>query len=228
MPSGLTDKLATNAATELQWFDKVAPVLTLAQLEKGDILLKKDYGDSGVETSPIVGHQRKLLKSMAAGSPHTCHAALYLGGGKIANASAHNKSVCVLDLAGYYPNVPFLVYRLKAPRKAAPAAELATKWTSKKPAIGYSYVHCLTAGILPHSYGDHAKADAAKVKAGTPPYDAMMCSEFVVYMFQQEDTEKPAIDLHARNTSPMRLEHWLNTDGKDRFDFKGRIRLPKK
>lgn len=235
MPTYTTADLA-NDASERVWFEKLAPELKIAQLEKGDILLKKDYHDYAHYSEAVVVGQT-LLKAKDA-SKRTVHATVYIGDGKVAHArhftTKDMQRVMITALTddflkGGFKGIRFLVYRATNKAIAQKAADLAKAWAERKgkDVIGYSTLHCFNA--LPHShvYGPDAKARVKKImETKEPPEAAMMCSEFACYVYQQDNLESPYIKLDGKHTAPMRLEEYLNgPEVKGRFAFKGRIQI---
>src|SRR5581483_7481515 len=221
--------------TERAWWEKLTPELKVAQLEKGDILLQKDLHDYAHYSGFVVEGQ-SLFKATNA-SKRTVHTALYIGDGKVAHARHLDKKetqrVMITPLQdeflkGGFKGIRFLVYRPLKKELGVKAAELGRAWAERtgKNVIAYSTVHCLNAAVHSHVYGPDAKARVKKImETKEPPEAAMMCSEFAIYCYQQDDLENPYIKLDAKHTAPIRLEEFLNgAEGAKRFAFRGRLR----
>ncbi|MEZ0228353.1 MAG: hypothetical protein ACAI25_06985 [Planctomycetota bacterium] len=234
MPTLTAADLATDLS-EAAWWDKLSPEIKLARLEKGDILLKKDVKDYAKYSGAVVLGQTLFRATNA--SKRTVHATIYVGDGKVAHArhldTKDMQRVMLTPLQdeltkGGFKGIRFVVYRPLKKELGVKAAELARAWAERKgkDVIGYSAAHCLNAIAHSSTYGPDAKARTKKIiETKQPPEPEMMCSEFAVYCYQQDDVENPYIKLDGKHTAPIRLEEFLNgAEGSKRFAFRGRFR----
>lgn len=216
------------------WFTK-QPTVDLANLQPGDILLKKAYwggsmvigGQAGFRASVFDTDQDYTKKAKPEywnylPSKYTSHAALYLGNDLVAEATPHadparpelKGGVLKRPFTAMYRGTCFLAFR---PRDAA-VASAAVEWASatavpyekNTPLFEYSTGDCLNSAFHSASFGSHAKGNIRDRVKGDPKKNwnikSLMCSEFVSYCLQNSDTP---IQLDAQYTSPMRLEEYL-------------------
>jgi len=210
---------------EKAWYRKL-PEVQIRSLKPGDILLKKDYRDYK-KTSPVI--EAQTFFQVKRGSKYTVHTFIYLGRGKIAEASHSKNGVWVGKLSDYgHPEkMRLLIYRRKSRRAIRGALKVAkaycsTGWTKKngkKAKIKYSN-HGITSGIRSWKFNKEARKEAKRVSQLNPP-KSMMCSQFVILCYQYK---KVSIRLNARYAAPIRLENYLNTKGAKDFKFLGKLK----
>jgi hypothetical protein len=205
-------------ADEPQWFGQL-PVIDPAKLQKGDILLKKDFEMHSFSAKG----QKKFTKHKNGCSDFTGHAALNVANGKVhaleSSGSANALRRCPDE---EFVATNWLVYQCIKSNVANKAAATALEWANSTSPIVYAKTSCLaTAGG--NGYGLQAKQRRKKYINGEKP-EKLMCSEFVISVYHSygDGSDLPWIDL-TQMSSPKALEYWLNrsTLGPQRFKFAG-------
>jgi hypothetical protein len=163
---------------------------------------------------------RNLDATTRRGSIHAIHDAIYVGGGKVAEASGGAKAVVVRGL-GAQEGSYFQVYRPGDRALAAKAAEIAVRWANGRMKYGVPPLVLFRS----KSFGPKARKEALQFgkdagRAGGPRgYEKMFCSQFVLAAYQaavvsaqlaRDPNLKPgairlprAIEFHASNTTPI-------------------------
>ncbi|MBF0407302.1 MAG: hypothetical protein HQM10_08110 [Candidatus Riflebacteria bacterium] len=223
----------SDAREELAWFNTLS-VVKISDLQTGDILIRKGYFARTPATKgqaffkenkfPATINVSKISKPQYynyAGTKHSAHALIYLGGGRIADAVTHpldsdpkgKGGVYLRDLLTSFSNERFLVFRPTGLHKAeriSGAIALAFKWgvpVGQNPKIGYSQIACAMSFFGDSTkFGKNAKGKIKDWVMGTKLPKGLMCSEFVAYCYQNSSWP---IQLDSQYTAVIRLEEYL-------------------
>jgi hypothetical protein len=196
-------------------------------LQPGDVVLKLAAEHTKITQKAIRGAQTATRevsglfhKEIRKGDPRAFHAALYLGGGRFAEASGAAKAVTVRGVdahAGYL----FRIYRPKDAALKKGAVDVGRRWANGR----MKYQLPALVPVQNVSFGPFAKREALALgkdaaRAGGPKgTEAMFCSQFVIAAYQaaavsSQLAKKPglsasdvslptALQLHASHASPL-------------------------
>eukprot|EP01126_Amoeba_proteus_P004175 TRINITY_DN11411_c0_g2_i2.p1 TRINITY_DN11411_c0_g2~~TRINITY_DN11411_c0_g2_i2.p1 ORF type:complete len:1367 (-),score=274.51 TRINITY_DN11411_c0_g2_i2:288-4388(-) len=195
---------------ESAWFQSLSEVPP-QRLMVGDILLQKNY-DISLTTmastySMVVQLQRELCDPYhARATQFTCHAAIVVDGGQVAEISPEDGPQIVPTV----PNKNWLVYRCKDVEYAHLAAAWASNFIEKvkERDVKYSIEHCF-------ANPTQTEPDNLQKQVGEfPPLVSddvmeMVCSEFICRAYQCHVAE-PKITIYPLYCYPMKLEDYLN------------------
>ncbi|HUJ27211.1 MAG TPA: hypothetical protein VLW85_14400, partial [Myxococcales bacterium] len=202
-------------------------------LKRGDVLIKFAGVESSVTEKIIMAGEAVTKKlsglfhhNIAQGNAGAFHAALYLGGGRTAEAHGGDLATARVGQRSIDDHGGFLfqVYRPKDQVLADAAAKVGETWANRR--MKYK-----VPALVPFeraSYGPLGHREAldyathADTAGGPPDVDKMFCSQFVVACYQAaagaaliekkghlkaSELDMPCgIDLQASNTSPLALD----------------------
>ncbi|MBT9557387.1 MAG: hypothetical protein IV100_15210 [Myxococcales bacterium] len=205
--------------------------------QPGDILLVPDEGSFSV-VSVLQGMTRLnpvILHSTWQGSIYSNHAAIAIGTGKKYNSTELNVNqvahatgkggLCRGSVASY--GGAMLVFRLTGSSWAGKAAhDVALAWTDGPSTGTYNTAKAANPAFHSSSYGSGARERARhyhlhrKTRGGPPGIKhekkSMFCSMFAIAAYQAalgEGLSETYMALDAKNTSPMKLQDYLKTNG---------------
>ncbi|MSQ96436.1 MAG: hypothetical protein EXR98_18040 [Gemmataceae bacterium] len=167
-------------------------------LKRGDVLVKF-FGPTTKVTATqlaIEGEQTVAQRLIGAfhtelrkGDPKGFHVALYLGGGKTAEANGADASSALVApfTIDYHAGYIFQVFRPNDAKMADGAAHVAETWANAR---RMKYLVPIAVPFVLSSFGPKARAETLDFgrfadKAGGPPdVKSMFCSEFVIASYQ--------------------------------------------
>ncbi|HFN0155281.1 TPA: hypothetical protein ACHB9Z_003499, partial [Vibrio parahaemolyticus] len=190
-------------------------LLNMDNLEGGDLLFIKDKSSDGIHFGIFLAQLINNPTSWSnASRTHTC---LYMGDGKIAEASGKFACIRMVDLLekpGKYD-----VLRFKDENIRSDLVREAEKCVSRrKNDLNYGvYSFRGTGGLLrSSSYGKKAKRDFHKL-LNDEQFSKIHCSGFVGGIAQivdakRNDMEPSIVKIHTKHTSPSKLLKYLKSN----------------
>ena len=199
-------------------------------LKPGDVLIKF-AGTSSTLTEKVIQAGEKAVKKLSGlfhegikkGDPTCFHVAIYLGGGRTAEAHGGDLSTARVGAREIDAHAGFLfrVYRSQDRALAEAAVKVAETWaTGRMKYLVPALVPFHRASFGPQAHGEALVFGQESGRKGGPlRFEAMFCSQFVIAVYQaaavakqlrqkpgmiSTDVEMPAgLDLHASNSSPL-------------------------